>query len=391
MSQYVPNINKILESSPVNSRRGAPMGARNQVDDLSEPLLLQQIEYVDGDYAPDGTYWGGAAESLWCAFNPDTKEYKAGMGTRIYVRASSFKKASEQVLEIAYLFDDRATCATQDASEPTEPYTHDNFRKDSDMTEHYTSGAGKLDFKKETPILKAFLPLFNQDPSRIRIAFRSQLGYPLCWSDKEFVDRLREACEAHQIDSRVARGAGDASEAVEYMLAQLYLKTCEIQRRPVDPDVLQDIQAIGDRADFSPVPVTEAVLWLKILDDGHGLRGAEMIEAYHADDLAEYGMLGGAVLVDTPHVYFHEETGEMSDHIASLSKAIEAGDTERAALYMTRHMSKAASCVLDADVRATVLQRAIQMLQDRFALVDDARDAQTDGNFDNEVFDDVPH
>ena len=54
------------------------------------PLYLQRVRFVDGDYAPDGTYWGGGGAPLWCAFTPD-------LSTEVYVRARSRAEAFEAV------------------------------------------------------------------------------------------------------------------------------------------------------------------------------------------------------------------------------------------------------------------------------------------------------
>ena len=91
-----PNINKILAAHP---RRcgftdaagqfictGSHMGDSCVADDLTEPLYVQRVRFVDGDYAPDGTYWGGGCDPLWCGFHPST-------GTRIWVRAMTRAKA----------------------------------------------------------------------------------------------------------------------------------------------------------------------------------------------------------------------------------------------------------------------------------------------------------
>lgn len=84
-----PDINKILKSQPVSSKFGSPMGARNRFDNPDEPLYVQRIRFVDGDYAPDGAYWGGG-EPLYCAFSDSN---------RIYIRADNRAKALEKVLE----------------------------------------------------------------------------------------------------------------------------------------------------------------------------------------------------------------------------------------------------------------------------------------------------
>ena len=94
------SINKILRSNPRPGKYGAPMGSRNMADSVT-PLHLQRVHFVDGDYGPDGTYWGyDGANYLWCAFNgSDCPEYAPAMGSRIYVRARSRAGAVAAVLE----------------------------------------------------------------------------------------------------------------------------------------------------------------------------------------------------------------------------------------------------------------------------------------------------
>lgn len=84
-----PNINKLLRASQVSSKFGAPMGQRNCFDNPDEPLYVQRVRFVDGDYAPDGVYWGGG-EPLYCAFSDSN---------RIYIRAANRTEALEKVLE----------------------------------------------------------------------------------------------------------------------------------------------------------------------------------------------------------------------------------------------------------------------------------------------------
>lgn len=93
-----PDINKILNADRRNCSRGAPMGDTN-IYDGSIHLHLQRVRFVDGDYGPDGTYWGysPSAGDLYCAFNGDNANSKAGHGTRIYVRAHTREKAKELV------------------------------------------------------------------------------------------------------------------------------------------------------------------------------------------------------------------------------------------------------------------------------------------------------
>ena len=84
-----PSINKLLRASPVNCKYGAPMGASNRFDNPDEPLYVQRIRFVDGDYTPAGVYFGGG-EPLYCAFSDSN---------RIYIRAGSRAEALEKVLE----------------------------------------------------------------------------------------------------------------------------------------------------------------------------------------------------------------------------------------------------------------------------------------------------
>jgi hypothetical protein len=87
-----PDINKILRDNPRHSKYGAPFGHHN-VFTPGEPLHLQLVRLIDGDYGPDGTYWGGGGEHLWCAFSAD------GCATRIYVRAYTRDQAVWEVLD----------------------------------------------------------------------------------------------------------------------------------------------------------------------------------------------------------------------------------------------------------------------------------------------------
>lgn len=93
-----PNINQILRKDPRHTSRGAPLGDTN-FHQATSPLYLQRVHFVDGDYAPDGTYWGNNGTPLWCAFNgDDDEEYAAAQGTRIYVRAKTRSEAKTSIL-----------------------------------------------------------------------------------------------------------------------------------------------------------------------------------------------------------------------------------------------------------------------------------------------------
>jgi len=91
-----PNINQILKRSPVKCTWGAPLG-QSDFNNSRSPLYLQRINFQDGDYAADGTYWGSGSSALWCAFNGEDADYAAAQGTRIYVRASTRAGAKLEV------------------------------------------------------------------------------------------------------------------------------------------------------------------------------------------------------------------------------------------------------------------------------------------------------
>lgn len=86
-----PDINWYLRQHPRDCKRGAPMGASNiRPDDLTR-LYVQRINFTDGDYAPDGTYWGKSLH-LWCAFSADY------ISARVYVRAPNRLEAIRAVI-----------------------------------------------------------------------------------------------------------------------------------------------------------------------------------------------------------------------------------------------------------------------------------------------------
>lgn len=90
-----PDINKILRATLRPCRYGAPMGARDAEDGGLQGLYLQRVRFVDGDYAPDGTYWGGGrgAKPLWCAFSACGK-------TRLYGRGNTRSEALDAILRL---------------------------------------------------------------------------------------------------------------------------------------------------------------------------------------------------------------------------------------------------------------------------------------------------
>lgn len=87
-----PDINNMLRQQPADCRLGAPMGARNQIEPGQYALYVQRVNFIDGDYAPDGTYWGGRpSPPLYCGFSADG-------ATRVYVRATSRALAAAAIL-----------------------------------------------------------------------------------------------------------------------------------------------------------------------------------------------------------------------------------------------------------------------------------------------------
>lgn len=78
------DINRLLRARPVSARYGAPLGARDTVDPPYPPTHCQRVRFVDGDYGPDGTYWGGGRDVL-----PIYAVFSAGLETLCYYRAAS--------------------------------------------------------------------------------------------------------------------------------------------------------------------------------------------------------------------------------------------------------------------------------------------------------------
>ena len=101
----MPNINEILAWPCYNasSSRGAAMGRQNQWQgNPEEPLYIQRLEMVDGDYDTGGAYWGcGSPETGWiyCAFtDPETTQEDEPV--MIFVRAKNVEEAKQLVDDI---------------------------------------------------------------------------------------------------------------------------------------------------------------------------------------------------------------------------------------------------------------------------------------------------
>ena len=87
MTRTTPDLNKILRQHPRPCRYGAPLGARNRDDAPPDAKrYCQRVRFVDGDYGPDGTYWGSSGAPLYAVFTPD-------LATLCYYRAKSRDKA----------------------------------------------------------------------------------------------------------------------------------------------------------------------------------------------------------------------------------------------------------------------------------------------------------
>ena len=97
-----PDINAILRANPRNSAYGAPMGDSGFAHSDNPPngILCQRVRMVDGDYSPDGTYWGCSPKhgQMYAVFNGANSEYKPACGLLKYYRAHSRAGAIAQFL-----------------------------------------------------------------------------------------------------------------------------------------------------------------------------------------------------------------------------------------------------------------------------------------------------
>ena len=93
------DINKLLKTPFYKgcSEYGAQMGRSYDNSNLTpEPLLLQKVKFIDGDYDCGGAYWGGCGSPLYCAFSPEnTNNPERAM---VFVRANSRKEAKGKAL-----------------------------------------------------------------------------------------------------------------------------------------------------------------------------------------------------------------------------------------------------------------------------------------------------
>lgn len=89
-----PQLNTLLRAARRDCSRGAPMGKSNFFIHPDRACYLQRVRFVDGGYAPDGTYWGySRGENLYCAFTPD-------LANEVYVRAKNRREAVKALKEM---------------------------------------------------------------------------------------------------------------------------------------------------------------------------------------------------------------------------------------------------------------------------------------------------
>lgn len=95
------SINAYLRKNPRNSKYGAKMGDCGYIaeDCPKNGLLCQKLTMIDGDYGPDGTYWGAGSLRLGYLYviaNNDNSEYSIAGGILKYYRAKSRADAIAQ-------------------------------------------------------------------------------------------------------------------------------------------------------------------------------------------------------------------------------------------------------------------------------------------------------
>jgi hypothetical protein len=85
--------------SDVSSPRGAPMGRGNTLpDDTSAPiaLLVERLEWRDGDYDSGGAYWGGGMKDwIWRATGDDGEN-----AVEVFVRAKCYQSTTDALSRI---------------------------------------------------------------------------------------------------------------------------------------------------------------------------------------------------------------------------------------------------------------------------------------------------
>lgn len=94
-------INSHIASDPRSSKYGAPIGCGDILNMDSGILQCAPLRMVDGDYGPDGTYWGsGSREHGWMyvIYNRKEREYEFACGALQYIRAKSRDAAISKFL-----------------------------------------------------------------------------------------------------------------------------------------------------------------------------------------------------------------------------------------------------------------------------------------------------
>lgn len=96
------SINALLAASPRDGSRGAPMGDPGyaRCDNFSR-MRCERLRMLDGDYGPDGTYWGCGSRArgyMYVCFNGATDDYGVAGGFIKYYRATSRADAIAQCL-----------------------------------------------------------------------------------------------------------------------------------------------------------------------------------------------------------------------------------------------------------------------------------------------------
>lgn len=94
------SINTILNRQRVNCSRGAPMGDCGFIHD-EQPftrMRCERLRMVDGDYGPDGTYWGYSPSHgrMYVIFNGENEKFEPAGGLLKYYRAKNRADAIAQ-------------------------------------------------------------------------------------------------------------------------------------------------------------------------------------------------------------------------------------------------------------------------------------------------------
>ena len=95
------SINTLLRQNPRNCAYGAPMGDHGYAHSYDR-MRCERLRMVDGDYGPDGTYWGSGSQQhgyMFVCFNGANEEYKMACGFLKYYRARSRSDAVAQCLD----------------------------------------------------------------------------------------------------------------------------------------------------------------------------------------------------------------------------------------------------------------------------------------------------